>query len=510
MEFDIRTILFFLFLNEAIILILAGFYILQSPQKKWFLNTFIVGKALQAIGLFLIVLRGAIPDPLSVVVGNSLLMLGAAVDMFSISSFDGIFRKRRMWLFIIISVLAIFLFFLFSHSYAYRSIVRGTAHFFFFGYGGLVLLMHPSRIRYCVFIGITLLLFSFMEIPHVYDISLSGFDNHNLDVRASSLTIFFMVSNFYILLASMGFLLLLKRVDEKQITNQHIIITKKNSEIISQNEELQKKKENLEETLTKLKQAEEELVRSEKMASLGVLVAGISHEINNPLNFINIGIIGAKVQCEELKEVLDNCSVSDSQRSEIFAVMDGFNAMVKNMEEGLSRSSEIVKSMRYMVYEDMNMLHWADIHECIDSALTILYHQYKERIVIDKQYSSLPKIECYVSKINQVFLNILSNAVQAIPQSGSIIIKTYHRKAEEVVCCSITNSGSYITEENRLKIFDPFFTTKTVGEGVGLGLSIVYEIITFHKGSILVNSSKEEGTEFIVELPVTFKNKSNG
>ena len=175
-------------------------------------------------------------------------------------------------------------------------------------------------------------------------------------------------------------------------------------------------------------------------------------------------------------------------------------AIKASIEEGASRTSEIVKGLRNFSRLDQNDLKKADLNEGIESTLTLLHSIYKDRVEIVKVFGKIPEVECFPGQINQVFMNILSNAIQAIHESGTIFIKTWQHG--DSVKTSMRDTGSGMPEATRKKIFDPFFTTKDVGKGTGLGLSISYGIIEKHKGKIEVNSEVGEGTEFIITLPI--------
>ena len=175
--------------------------------------------------------------------------------------------------------------------------------------------------------------------------------------------------------------------------------------------------------------------------------------------------------------------------------------LLKGIEDGAKRTSEIVKGLRNFSRLDQNVFKKANINDSIDSTLTLLNNSIKNRIEIVKQYGDLPEVDCFPGQINQVFMNILSNAIQAIPAAGKIFIKTWQDPHN--VKISIRDTGAGMTDEVRKKIFDPFFTTKEVGKGTGLGLSISFGIIQKHNGEIEVYSNPGEGTEFAIRIPIT-------
>lgn len=285
-------------------------------------------------------------------------------------------------------------------------------------------------------------------------------------------------------------------------------------QLANQRDELAEKNDTLENTLDQLKFAQSQLVQSEKMASLGQLSAGIAHEINNPVNFILSGINSLKLNLSEVQEIWtemekleDNFNAEQMKKItdlkeelDYNYLMEEIEYLAESIQNGAKRTSEIVKGLRTFSRMDEDALKLADMHANLDSTLLMLHSQYKDKVTVHKDYQQIPVIECFPGKINQVFMNILSNAIQAIPQKGNIHIST--RKVEEEVEIQIKDDGMGIPEEVQTKIFDPFFTTKDVGEGTGLGLSISMGIINDHKGKILIDSSPGEGSAFTIVLPI--------
>ncbi len=268
-------------------------------------------------------------------------------------------------------------------------------------------------------------------------------------------------------------------------------------------------------TVADLKAAQEQLIQAEKMASLGQLTAGIAHEINNPINFVTANIQPLKDDMAEIiniiaryEKVINEKGLQSEfmevkqfkQEAKIDLTMKEVNDLLKGIEDGAMRTSEIVKGLRNFSRLDQNVFRKANLNESLDSTLTLLHSSYKDRIEIIKQFGTLPEVECFPGQVNQVFMNILSNAIQAVPAEGSIFIKTW--LIGDMVKISIRDTGAGMTEDVRKKIFDPFFTTKEVGKGTGLGLSISFGIIQKHNGEIEVFSKPGEGTEFIISIPV--------
>jgi len=294
-------------------------------------------------------------------------------------------------------------------------------------------------------------------------------------------------------------------------------VMQQKKEIEEINEKLTRQKDELQKTLEDLKQTQSQLVQSEKMASLGQLVAGIAHEINNPVTFISAGVDSLNTNLEEIRQVLDlyhkitpaNVSAKLKQIEELKQKLEyneairEINKLIESIKHGAKRTTEIVKGLRTFSRLDEDILKMADIHEGLDSTLILLHNKYKNRIDIIKQYDELPMIECYPGQINQVFMNILSNAIDAIDEEGTITITT--SKSNGLVKVSIKDTGKGIPEKMKNKIFEPFYTTKEIGKGTGLGLSISHGIIEKHKGSIKFISYAGQGSEFVIVLPVRQK-----
>src|SRR5680860_706274 len=302
---------------------------------------------------------------------------------------------------------------------------------------------------------------------------------------------------------------------KKIIENTRDEITRTLTEVHQQRNLIQEKNRALNKVLHDLKEAQQQLVMSEKMASLGQLTAGVAHEINNPINFVSANIKPLK---EDLSEIIESIHryddvIKENKLDAFFKKVWQFNKdhdlaftlqevqeLLKGIEEGAIRTSEIVKGLRNFSRLDQNVLKKTDINEGVDSTLALLHSVYKDHISIEKKYGTIPEVECFPGEINQVLMNILSNAIQAITGKGKIFITTW--KDENWVKIGIRDTGSGMDPATKNKIFDPFFTTKEVGKGTGLGLSISYGIIKKHKGKIEVVSEIGQGTEFIISLPI--------
>ena len=244
-----------------------------------------------------------------------------------------------------------------------------------------------------------------------------------------------------------------------------------------------------------LEQTQFMLVQSDKMASLGSLVAGIAHEINTPVGAI-ISMHDTLLRAfDKLRSSLVSTPL-DAKDQKLLKVIDDSNAVISN---GADRVAEIVKRLRSFARLDEAELKEADIEHGISDTLMLVHHDLKYRITVERDFGNIPKVACYPGRLNQVFLNLLVNASQAIDGEGNITIKTWATDTE--VHVSITDTGIGIAKENIAKLFEPGFTTKGVGVGTGLGLSICYSIVQDHGGQILVRSELGTGSTFEVVLP---------
>ncbi|QMT59852.1 MASE1 domain-containing protein [Legionella sp. PC997] len=289
------------------------------------------------------------------------------------------------------------------------------------------------------------------------------------------------------------------------------------SRVEQRTRDLNKKNMQLNKTLETLKQAETQLIQAEKMSSLGVLTAGIAHEINNPVNFISANIGPLKNDIDDIMKLLNKYEEINpeipikeklleitkySKEIDLALTLQETHNLLDGIEEGARRTASIVKDLRTFSRLDEGDLKKTNIHENIDSTLTLLHNQFRDRIIINKNYGDIPEIECFPGKINQVFMNILTNAAHAIPEQGEITITTSKKKNHILI--SIRDTGVGMTKETMAKIFEPFFTTKPVGKGTGLGLSISYSIIHEHHGTISIKSVLGKGSEFKITLPIKY------
>ncbi|KAF3888003.1 MULTISPECIES: sensor histidine kinase [Nostocales] len=268
--------------------------------------------------------------------------------------------------------------------------------------------------------------------------------------------------------------------------------------------------------LQDLQSTQGQLIQTEKMSSLGQMVAGVAHEINNPVNFIYGNIECASFYFKDLLDLIylyqqeypENPKIIEEKIEEIeleFLKEDLFKTL-SSIKIGAQRIREIVLSLRNFSRLDEADMKEVDLHEGLNNTLLILNHRIKQEIEVIQNYGDLPLIECYPAQLNQVFMNILNNAIDALLDDNQrsnkqIAIETSKVNSDRIKI-SIKDNGPGIPPEIKNKLFDPFFTTKPVGKGTGLGLSICYTIIEKHKGNIEVVSDIGQGTEFILSLPI--------
>jgi signal transduction histidine kinase len=314
--------------------------------------------------------------------------------------------------------------------------------------------------------------------------------------------------------------------NERIIREQNVMLENKVNE---RTQELRIVNNDLNKVLKDLKDAEGQLVESEKMAALGQLTAGIAHEINNPINFVTSNVAPLQRDIDILLDVIkdiEEFGLSEASLDEKKKKIEEYKEevdfdyikteiahLLKGINEGAFRTAEIVKGLRIFSRVDENDLKKADINDGLDSTLILVNNLLANRIELVKDYSDIPQIECFPGKLNQVFLNIISNAIHAINKQhgdkGTGVLKINTTRSDKSILVKVQDNGTGMDENTKKKIFEPFFTTKDVGEGTGLGMSIAYNIIKKHNGQIHVNSTPGVGTDFTLELPIIHNTTAN-
>ncbi len=311
------------------------------------------------------------------------------------------------------------------------------------------------------------------------------------------------------------------REQKEEIINKSIAIKDHLEKKRHINDLLKSKNEELSSIISQLKDTQQQLIQSEKMASLGTLTAGIAHEINNPINFVFTGANSLKKDFDDIEVILNKINELDPKDKNLKTKLEEIKILKKKhyfdeaieavpeiilgIKDGAARTAEIIAGLRTFGRTDYEKYVPMDIHESIDASLLILKNKYKNIINIQRNYNkNIPKIECNPGQISQVIINLLVNAIDAIfetkkENNGNIVIRTNFKNSMLIV--SIKDNGAGIPDHIKAEIFDPFFTTKKIGKGTGLGLSISYGIIQEHKGKMEVFSEEGKGTEFIISLP---------
>ena len=277
--------------------------------------------------------------------------------------------------------------------------------------------------------------------------------------------------------------------------------------------ELRQRNSELTELNEKLSMAQQQLVQSEKLASIGQLAAGVAHEINNPIGYIfsNFGTLQGYLDqlfavladyegaAKAARPAVLSCSAED-----LDYLREDIPALMRESKEGIARVRHIVQDLKDFSRVDANQdWVWANLHDGIDSTLNIVANEVKYKAEVVKQYGPIPDIECLPSQLNQVIMNLVVNAAHAMgAERGRICIRTSVGPGEDQVALEVEDNGGGIAPENLSRIFDPFFTTKPIGRGTGLGLSLAYGIVQKHAGKISVASEVGKGTTFRIELPV--------
>jgi signal transduction histidine kinase len=294
-------------------------------------------------------------------------------------------------------------------------------------------------------------------------------------------------------------------------------VRERTAELQAANASLQAEKLHQQELIKKLEEAQNQLLQSEKMASMGQLAAGVAHEINNPVGFVNsnLGTLERYVDnllrlldaYEKLEPSLDENTLQDLRqlKKEIDTayLRQDISDLLAESLEGMQRVKRIVQDLKDFSHVDRAELEWADLEKGLESTLNVVWNELKYKARVIKEYTHPPAIECLPSQLNQVFMNLLINATHSIETTGEITLRTGFD--QENVWVEVEDTGNGIPAENLTRIFEPFFTTKPVGKGTGLGLSLSYGIVKKHHGKIEVASEVGKGTKFKVILPRTIE-----
>jgi len=288
-------------------------------------------------------------------------------------------------------------------------------------------------------------------------------------------------------------------------------------------DELVEKNKELDDALAHLKNTQSQILQSEKMASIGQLAAGVAHEINNPIGFIGSNLEalsdymqdvssllnkyqdfqkcvkdGAKGESREIEQQLSGLAQFEEE-IEIDYLKDDIPELLNDCKEGTQRVARIVADLKSFAHPGNDKQMLIDLNAGLDTTLNVVYNEIKYKATVEKEYGEIARVEGFPQKLNQVFMNILVNAAQAIEENGKITIATSNEDKHVVV--KISDTGCGIAPENLPKVFDPFFTTKEIGKGTGLGMNIAYNIIEDHNGTISIESQVGKGTTFIIRLP---------
>ena len=273
------------------------------------------------------------------------------------------------------------------------------------------------------------------------------------------------------------------------------------------------------ELIKKLEDTQGQLLQSEKMASVGQLAAGVAHEINNPIGFINSNLGSLKDQVESLLAVIAAYESTESalaaqpellesvrrakEQADLDYLREDIGNLIDESREGVQRVKRIVDNLKDFSRVDLSEWHFANLEQGLESTLNIVSNEIKYKAEVIREYAGLPEIECIASQLNQVFMNLLVNAAFAIEERGTITLRTGFDAIE--VWVEVEDTGAGIRPEHLARIFEPFFTTKPIGKGTGLGLSLAYGIVQRHHGRMEVQSEIGRGTTFRVSLPRTRK-----
>ncbi len=309
---------------------------------------------------------------------------------------------------------------------------------------------------------------------------------------------------------------------ERALTREKLIRRQAEQLLEDKARELYETNLTLQNQYASLKEAQAQLVQSEKMASLGVLAAGVAHEINNPIGFVmsNLNTLADYVRiftklCEEYRLWQQAALAGDAgnvsqigarieqirKREQPDLIAEDVDQLLAESSEGLHRVKDIVQNLRTFARLDEADVREVDLNDGIEATLKMVWNELKYKCQLHKRLDPLPTLRCYAGQLNQVVMNLLVNAAQAIPERGEITVHTY--ATDDDIFIEVSDTGHGIPAENIPKLFQPFFTTKPIGKGTGLGLSIAYGIVEKHHGTITVESQVGVGSTFIIRLPRT-------
>lgn len=348
----------------------------------------------------------------------------------------------------------------------------------------------------------------FIVIISLYDIILLNLPEEQYQILTliKKFVVYYIAAHVLVFLFVNLVIIYLKNINhryEQKFKNQ-------NSELKKIRDSLYNNNIKLTETVDKLQKAQLQLIQSEQMASLGILMAGITHELNNPLNFISVGIQNIDYNFSVLHDLLSKNDLTNDKKvkSEYDNTVSILSQSVEVIKTGVARIEEIFNGLKTFTQTNKGKCILSNIHDGIDATLMLLQSNLKDKIEIEKIYDNkIKSIYCFNSELNQVYMNILKNSIYAIKDKGKITITTSlidkneankYKLEDNYIQISIKDTGCGISDKITDNIFLPFFTTKEVGEGIGLGLSLSYGIIKKHKGKIIVNSQVNKGSEFIL------------
>ena len=288
-------------------------------------------------------------------------------------------------------------------------------------------------------------------------------------------------------------------------------VKERTSDLAAANIQLAREQEELTELLGKVEEAQQQLLQSEKMAAIGQLAAGVAHEINNPVGFVNSNLGTLKTYVGQLLNVITAYETgvpediaAARKKADIEFLRDDLPSLVAESQEGLGRVTKIVQDLKDFSHVDQAEHQRADLNAAIESTLNVVWNELKYKAEIVRELGDIPAVACVPAQINQVFMNLLVNAAQAIEHQGKIFVRSGAENNQ--AWFEIEDTGQGMSEEVRNRIFEPFFTTKPVGKGTGLGLSISYDIIVKkHGGNLDVRSTPGKGTCFRIWLPIDGK-----